>query len=35
MRPGPYDVQVTVDDNVVDDLRVEVRGDALHFGLRP
>ena len=35
VRPGPYDVQVTVDDNVVDDLRVEVRGDALHFGLRP
>ena len=35
VRPGPYDVQVTVDDNVVDDLRVEIRGDALHFGLRP
>ena len=35
VRPGPYDVQVTVDDNVVDDLRVEVRGDALHLGLRP
>ena len=35
VRPGPYDVQVTVDDNVVDDIRVEVRGDALHFGLRP
>ena len=35
VRPGPYDVQVTVDDNVIDDLRVEVRGDALHFGLRP
>ena len=35
VRPGPYDVQVTVDDNVVDDLRIEVRGDALHFGLRP
>lgn len=35
VRPGPYDVQVTVDDNVVDDLQVEVRGDALHFGLRP
>ena len=35
VRPGPHDVQVTVDDNVVDDLRVEVRGDALHFGLRP
>ncbi len=35
VRPGPYDVQVTVDDNVVDDLRVEVRGDALYFGLRP
>ena len=35
VRPGPYDVQVTVDDNVLDDLRVEVRGDALHFGLRP
>ena len=34
VRPGPYDVQVTVDDNVVDDLRVEVRDDALHFGLR-
>ena len=35
VRPGPYDVQVTVDDNVVDDLRVEVRDGALHFGLRP
>ena len=35
VRPGPYDVQVTVDDNVADDLQVEVRGDALHFGLRP
>ena len=35
VRPGPYDVQVTVDDNVVDDLQVEVRGDALQFGLRP
>ena len=35
MRPGPYDVQVTVDDNVVDDLRVEVRDGTLHFGLRP
>ena len=35
VRPGPYDVQVTVDDNVIDDLRVEVRGDALHFRLRP
>ena len=35
VRPGPYDVQVTVDDNVVDEVRVEVRGDALHVGLRP
>ena len=35
VRPGPYDVQVTVDDNLADDLQVEVRGDALHFGLRP
>ena len=35
VRPGPYDVQVTVDDNAVDDVRVEVRGDALHFGMRP
>ena len=35
VRPGPYDVQVTVDENVVDDLQVEVRSDALHFGLRP
>ena len=26
VRPGPYDVQVTVDENVVDDLQVEVRG---------
>ena len=31
VRPGPCDV----DDNVVDDMRVEVSGDALHFGLRP
>lgn len=35
VRPGPYDVHVTVDDNVIDDLQIELRGDALHFGLRP
>ncbi len=35
VRPGPYGVQVTVDDNAADDLRVEVGDDALHFGLRP
>ena len=31
---GAYEVQVTVDDNIVDDLRVERRGSALRFGLR-
>ena len=35
VRRGPYAVQVTVDDNLIDDLRVERHGDALRFGLRP
>ncbi len=32
---GAFDVQVTVDDNIFDDLRVERRGNVLQFGLRP
>ena len=32
---GAFDVQVTVDDNVFNDLRVERRGNVLRFGLRP
>ena len=31
---GRFDVSVTVDDNLVDDLRVERRGDALVFAFR-
>ena len=32
---GPYAVQISVEDNVLDDVRVERRGDALRFGMRP
>lgn len=31
---GPFAVQVSVDENVRDDLRVELRGNTLRFGMR-
>ena len=32
--PGEFAVEVSVDDNVLDDVRVEVRGDTLWLGMR-